>query len=295
MSNLATIKELKGLLDNPLVQEKIKTILGKNIGTFTTSIVQITSQNEMLSKADPNSILGAAMTAATLNLPLNNSIGQAYLVPFNEKQKDGSYKVKAQFILGYKGLKQLAIRSGQYRHIYAKEVYEGQKVEDQSFLGYHFDWQNKESDKIIGYASYYNLLNGFESVLFMSNDELTNHGKKFSQTFKKGFGLWKDDYKKMALKTVTKLHLNSGEAPLSIDMQTGIKADQGVINDIESTDLTYPDNEETEIDHEAERIRILIEESENQEDLDFAKGHATEEYLPMIKAKQKELNELNKK
>lgn len=285
MSNITTTnRELKGLLDNPLVQEKIRGIVGKNIGAFTTSIVQIASQNEMLAKAEPNSILGAAMTAATLNLPLNNAIGQAYIVPFNEKQKDGSYKVKAQFILGYKGLKQLAIRSGQYKHIYAKEVYEGQKIEDDSFLGYHFDWKAKSSDKVIGYASYYNLLNGFESILFMSNEELTKHGKQFSQTFKKGFGLWKDSWEKMALKTVTKLHLNSGEAPLSLEMKTALETDQAVNNLNEedgSIDITYPDNETPEHDHNAERMRLLVEEAVTLDDIEFAEEHVTD---PVLKA-----------
>jgi len=291
-------KDLRSFLENPIVKNRIQEALGKNPSTFATSIVQIANQSKLLSEAESSSIIGAALTAATLNLPLNNSLGQAYIVPFREKQKDNSYLVKAQFIIGYKGMKQLAIRSGQYLALYAKEVYEGQKIEDESFLGYHFDWKAKESEKIIGYASYFKLINGFESVYFMSAKDMDAHGKKFSQTFKKGFGLWKDSFEKMALKTVTKLHLNGGEAPLSIEMQNAIKTDQAVVsyNEDENTeDISYVDNEEIEIDPEAERIRVLIEESETQEDLDFAKGHATEEFLPMIKAKQKELNELNKK
>ena len=300
MSNVTTTtRELKGLLDNPIVQEKLKNIVGKNIGTFTTSIVQIASQNEMLAKAEPNSILGAAMTAATLNLPLNNAIGQAYLVPFNERQKDGSFKTKAQFILGYKGLKQLAIRSGQYKHIYAKPVYEGQIVEDDSFLGYHFNWKNKESEKVIGYASYYKLLNGFESVLFMTNEELHAHGKKFSQTFKKGFGLWKDDWEKMALKTVTKLHLNSGEAPLSLEMKNAIETDQAVNSfneDDGSIDISYSDNETPEVDPDLERQKILLDDIKTLEDIEFAEEHITD---PVLKAeldlKKIELKKAKKK
>jgi recombination protein RecT len=98
----------------------------------------------------------------------------------------------------------------------------------------------------------------------------------------------------MARKTVLKLLL-SKSAPLSIEMERAITTDQAIINDEKTEDITYVDNDEVEIDHEAERVRVLIEESVTQEDLDFAKGHAGEEFLPLIKSKQKELNELNKK
>lgn len=287
-------KGVRAMLESPMIKGRIQEILGKNASTFAASVVQIANSNALLAKAEPSSIIGAAMTAATLKLPLNNQIGQAYIVPFNTKNPDGTKTTKAQFILGYKGLKQLAIRSGQYRHIYAKEVYEGQKVDDDSFLGYHFDWKAKESNKVIGYASYYELLNGFESVLFMSNEELQDHGKKYSQTFKNGYGLWKDDYHKMALKTVTKLHLNSGEAPLSIDMQNALEGDQAVMNFQEedgTIDVSYPDNEVTpEHDHDKERMLALINGIENEDDIEFARPNITEEYLPLFKEKVKEVN-----
>lgn len=287
-------KGLRDMLESPMIKGRIQDILGKNASTFAASVVQIANSSALLAKAEPSSIIGAAMTAATLKLPLNNQIGQAYIVPFNSKNPDGTKSTKAQFILGYKGLKQLAIRSGQYLNIYAKEVYKGQKVDDDSFLGYHFDWKAKESNEVIGYASYYKLLNGFESVLFMSNEEIHGHGKKYSQTFKNGYGLWKDDYHKMALKTVTKLHLNSGEAPLSIDMQNAIEQDQAVMDyheDDGTIDVSYPDNETTpEHDHEKERIMALINGIETEDDIEFARPNITEEYLPEFKKKVKEIN-----
>ena len=78
MSNVTTTKKgVQELLSSPSVQEKLKQILGKNAATFATSVVQITQSNGMLATAEPNSIVGAAMTAATLNLPLNNNLGYA--------------------------------------------------------------------------------------------------------------------------------------------------------------------------------------------------------------------------
>jgi len=254
---LAVKNDVQSLLSSEDVSNRLKDILGNRASTFATSVIQISNQNTMLSQCVPASIVGAAMTSATLDLPLNNSLGFAYIVPFNEKQKDGSYLKKAQFQIGYKGLKQLAIRSGQYLSLYAKEVYEGQLVDDDTFLGYHFDWKNKKSDKIIGYASYFKLINGFESTFYMTAEEMEEHAKKYSQTYKKGYGLWKDDKEKMSKKTVTKLHLNSGEAPLSIEMQKAVITDQATINDIEGNDITYIDNtEDRTVETEAGPVTI---------------------------------------
>lgn len=330
MSELAETKSVKSLMYSKGIQNKLKEILGKNAGTFATSVVQLTSQSEQLALCEPKSVLGAAMTAATLNLPLNQSIGQAYVVPFNTKDANGNRVKKAQFILGYKGLKQLAIRSGQFLELECKKVYEGQKVEDDSFSGFHFEWGKKTSDKIVGYASYYKLINGFESTFFMSYDEMEQHGKKFSQTYKKGFGLWKDEFDKMGLKTVTKLHLNSGEAPLSIEMQTAIQRDQAVVSyndenqteDVDYEDATEKKPQRVEVDHERERIMSLINDANNPDDFEFIRGNvggdydkeiderikhliisakdqksldaaklvAGESYLDLIKKKQKEFN-----
>lgn len=296
MSNIQTTKKtVSSILDSPTVQEKLQKILGKNASVFATSVVQIANSDKRLANAEPNSIVGAAMVAATLNLPLNNAIGHAYIAPFKEKQQDGSYLTKAQFMIGYKGIRQLAIRSNQYKHIYAKEIFEGQKIDDESFVGYHFEWDKKISDKIIGYASYFKLLNGFESVYFMSISDLQKHGKKYSQTFKKGFGQWKDDFHKMCLKTVSKLHLSGGEAPMSIELQNIIKYDQSIVDAENMEDVKYSDNEpEYPHNYEEERIHKKIDECKTHEDLEAIRPYISEKYLPKFKKKIKEINQ-NKK
>lgn len=244
---------IKDLLSKPDVEERLQKILGKKASTFATSVIQIANSSDRLAKAEPMSIMNAALLSTTLNLPLNNSLGQAYIVPFNNRQKDGTYKTEAQFQIGYKGLQQLAIRSNQYAELEAKEVYDGQVVEDNSFLGYHFNWKGKkEKANVIGYAAYFRLLNGFESTLYMTIEEIEQHAKKYSQTYKSGKGNWKDNFHKMAIKTVMKLLLNSGKAPLSIEMQNAITADQSIIKDFdgkETMDVEYADNT---VDVEAE-------------------------------------------
>ena len=191
MSNVTTTAQLRTMFSREDVMQRLQSVLGKRASTFTTSVLQIVQSNDLLAQSDPSSVLNAAMVAATLDLPLNNQLGFAYIVPFNTRQKDGQYKTLAQFQLGYKGFIQLAQRSGQFKTIDAKCVYEGQLVQDNSFGGISFNWANKTSENVIGYAAYFQLLNGFEKVLYMTNAELQNHGTKYSKTYQRGGGLWR--------------------------------------------------------------------------------------------------------
>lgn len=265
MSNLTKITT-KELFQKDEVKNKFKELLGKRSTSFMTSVLQIVSSNDLLVNADPTSVYQAAAVAATLDLPLNNNLGFAYIVPYNAKQKDGSYKQVAQFQLGYKGFLQLALRSGQFLAINEAPIYEGQIKSNNPLTGIEFDFTAKKSDLAIGYAAYFKLLNGFEKTLFMSVDELKKHGKKYSQTFKNDYGLWKDDFDAMARKTVIKLLLSKG-APLSVEMQKAVITDQAVINDADTLDVDYTDNDKTEIDKEAERIRLMVGDCQTVEDL----------------------------
>lgn len=253
---------VKALFAKDEVKTKFQEMMGKRAAAFITSVLQITSQNEMLSTADPVSIYQSAAVAATLDLPLNNNLGFAYIVPYNSKQKDGTWKVVAQFQIGAKGFKQLALRSGQFLKINDTDVREGELKEYNRLTGeIVFEWiqdvKLRLSKPIIGYASYFQLLNGFEKTYYMTADELKEHGLKFSQTFKKGFGLWKDDFDGMARKTVIKLNL-SKNAPLSVDMQKAVVADQAIVNDAETEDVEYIDNDQ-EQDVKFEDLRELYE------------------------------------
>lgn len=290
MTQVATSKKgVQELLNSPNIQKKLEEILGKRASVFATSVVQITQSNAMLATAEPQSIIGAAMTAATLNLPLNNNLGLAWIVPFREKQKDGSYLVKAQFQIGYKGFMQLAMRSGQFVRMNTSDVREGElKFRDILTGELEFetiqDHKERSGKKIIGYVSYFELKNGFKSFYYMTAEEVEAHAKRYSQSYKKGYGIWKDDKEKMSLKTVSKLHLNGGQAPLSIEMQGAIQADQAVVNIDETSgeiteDIAYIDNEVVEVDPDLERMTMLVNDIKNQEDIDFARGCVTDKAL----------------
>lgn len=247
----------KSLFAQPNVKGKFEELLGKRSTAFMTSVLQIVSQNDLLAKADPQSVFHAAAVAATLDLPLNSNLGFAYIVPYNQKQSNGGYKQVAQFQMGYKGFIQLAQRSGQFKTISASPIYEGQLISENPLTGFEFDFTKPSTGKVVGYASYFKLLNGFEKTLYMSLAQVESHGKKFSQTYKKGFGLWKDDFEGMAIKTVIKLLL-SKFAPLSVEMQQAVVLDQAIIEDENGQKFTYDDHEEIPIDKEAERLALMI-------------------------------------
>lgn len=243
MSNLQKYESPKDLLKSNNVQKRFEKILGEKSQSFLTSILQVVADSQMLANAEPNSVLNAAMTAAVLDLPINPNLGFAYIIPYNVKQKGGGKQTVAQFQMGYKGYIQLALRTGQYQTISATEVYEGQIVENNPLTGYRFDWDNRQSDTVIGYASYFKLLNGFERTHYMTVEQVKEHASRYSQSYQKGYGVWKDNFDEMAKKTVLKLNL-SKYAPMSIGMQEAIQADQGVVKDAENMEVSYPDNQE---------------------------------------------------
>ena len=231
-------RQIKDFFDKPAVQAKMRELVDKNAASFGTSIMQIVNSNAMLLDAEPMSIFNAACMAATLNLPVNNNLGFAYIVPYKNKSTG---RVEAQFQLGYKGFIQLAQRSGQFKRINACPVYDTDAEED-VYQRLTSLIPRKPSGQIIGYIAYFQLLNGFEANLTMTMEELEAHAKRYSQTYKRGFGVWADNFEAMAKKTVIKLLL-SQQAPLSIEMQKAVLSDQSVIKDVTAEQFDYIDNQ----------------------------------------------------
>lgn len=267
MSNQIQVqkKGFSQLLESPAIKQRIEEVLGERKTQFITSALSLFNSNPQLQNCEPSSIFNACLTATSLGMPINNNLGFAYIVPYGKE---------AQFQIGYKGFRQLAINSNQYRALEVKEVFEGQLLYDDSFIGYHFDWKSKSSNRVVGYASYFKLLNGFESTYYLSVEEIQIHAKKYSKNFAKyGNGLWKDDFEKMAKKTVVKLHLNSGFAPLSIEMQKAVESDQAIITD---KGYKYADNETIDLDE-------LNKQEEDRRTLEFLEKVETLEQLQELK------------
>lgn len=266
MSNVNTTNEtISNYVKSDVVQSKIQEMFKDpaKVSQFVTSVISLVSSNADLKIVDKQTLLTACLNAASMNLPVNQNLGLAYIIP---------YKDKAQLQIGYKGFIQLAQRSGVFKTIDAKPIYEGQLEEEESFGGIRFNWKGKKSDTIVGYAAYFKLLNGFEKILYMTNEELKKHGKRYSQTYKKyGTGLWEDNFEAMATKTVIKLLL-SKYAPLSIEMQKAVELDQAV-DDSEKVD--YMDNrppslEENNRIKELDRLRKWIEDAVTKPKLEEA-------------------------
>lgn len=257
---------LKTMLGAQQVKDRFSEILGKKAPGFISSILSVANNNALLQKAEPQSVLNAAVIAATLDLPINNSLGMAYIVPFNDNK---NHTCLAQFQLGYKGIVQLAIRSGQYHKINVTEVYEGEIKSENKFTG-EYEFGEKTSDKVVGYMAYFRLTSGFEKYLYMSKEQCEAHGKKYSQTYKRGFGLWKDAFDEMSKKTVLK-QLLSKFGVMSIDIQRAQTFDQSVVKsdliktDVDEAEVTYadiPEDPETKREAMREAMKQNVDEAQ---------------------------------
>ena len=239
---------LSELMHSPAVVGKLNEVWNspQMANSFMSSVISVANGNPQLRKAEPMSIIGAAMVAATMQLQVIPTLGQCYIIPYGSK---------AQFQVGYLGLLQLCQRSGQFKKILAAPVHEGEYISGDEFdEDYVFDRKQRKSDKVIGYMAKFELLNGFTKVAYWDIEKVKSHATKFSQAFRAGFNSpWKSDFDAMAQKTVLKSILKF--APKSIEMQNAVTSDQSVINtntsDVQDLDIDafapeYVDNIESE-------------------------------------------------
>lgn len=236
---------VNGLLSRLDVKKRFEEILGQKAQGFISSVLNVVKNNKMLATAEPNSVLGAAVIAATLDLPIDPNLGFAAIVPYNDYKNN---RTLATFQMMYKGYIQLAQRSGQYKTINVTEVYEGELIENNRLTGeFVIDEGCRKSNKIIGYAAYFKLINGFEKPIYWDIPKIEAHGHRFSKSYKTG--LWNDrtggGFEAMASKTVLK-HLISKYGILSIDyqMSQALKYDQAAVTDYTNDEPTpiYIDN-----------------------------------------------------
>jgi recombination protein RecT len=249
---------LQQLMNSGAVVKKMNDVLGseKKASSFISSVISVSQNNKLLRNAEPMSILSSAMVAATLDLPVVPTLGMAYLVP---------YKGVCSFQIGYKGILELAMRSGEFRNIIDEVVYDGQLVKKNKFTGeYVFDEDSIKLDdkgqaKPIGVMARFDLINGYSKTIYWSLEEIEAHAKRFSQAYRSGYDSpWKSDFWQMAKKTVLKSLLNK-YAPKSVAMQTALKFDQSKVNlnsndigelNVDAFDAEYVDNSEEVVDEE---------------------------------------------
>lgn len=214
-ATLTKIDQFKGLLNAQTIQAQIKRSMKENSGAFMSSMIDLYSSDNALQKCDPEKVLLECVKAAALKLPLVKSLGFAYVVP---------YKNVPTFTIGYKGLIQLAQRSGQYQTINADNVYEGELVGRDKISGMIDLSGERSSDTVVGYFAYFKLVNGFEKMLYMSREDVEEWAKRYSPSFSSNFSPWKNEFDKMAQKTVLR-RLIGTYGVMSPDMQTAIVQD----------------------------------------------------------------------
>lgn len=207
---------VKALVQRPEVQARFQEVLGKRSNQFMASIVSLVNATPQLRDCEPSTVLASCMTAATLDLPIHPALGLAYCVPF---------KREATFQIGYKGLIQLAIRSGQYRFLNAAPVYQGQLQSIDKLTGaIRMNSDAPDEGEVIGYVAALELNNGFRHAIYWSKQDVEKHAVRFSASYKAKSSPWQTDFDAMALKTVLKALLTKWGI-LSIDLQGAITSD----------------------------------------------------------------------
>ena len=213
------------LLDSNGIKKRINELLGKRAPQFVGSLVSMVNADANLQQAfhdAPMTIIQAGLRAASYDLPIDPGLGYAYVVPFKNKQKDGSVRAEASFILGYKGMLQMAMRTGAYRKINVVDVREGElkkfdRLSEDVEIEFIEDEDERNSRPIVGYCGYFRLVNGMEKYIYMTIKAIEAHEQKHRKGKFMGKG-WRDDKDAMCRKTVLR-QLIGKWGVMSIDYQ----------------------------------------------------------------------------
>jgi recombination protein RecT len=238
-NELAKQKEpttVKSLLASPAMKARFAEVLKERAPQFLAAVTSQAAAD--LKNCEPNSVLAAAFLAATLNLPVNRELGYAWMIPY----RSGNQTL-AQFQIGYKGLVQLAQRTGQYQRLNAGVVtegaYKGRDEMGEPIIDFNAIDQSKA---IVGYFAAFRLSCGFTKVVYWSKGDAERHGKRFSKTFNNG--PWKTDFDAMALKSVLK-HMLSKWGPMSVEVADAATLDQSARVSIDSEPIYVDSGNDT--------------------------------------------------
>ena len=221
---------MNAYLDGEKMRARFDDLLGKRAPQFISSVVSLVNADPNMQKVffeAPMTIIQAALKAATFDLPVDSGLGYAYIVPFNNSKKnaDGTWskRSEAAFILGWKGMHQLALRTGSYKTINVTDVREGElksynRLTEEVEITFEEDEDKREALPIIGYVGYYRLVNGAEKTIYMTKKQIEKHEQEFRKGANMGKG-WRDDWDAMARKTVYR-QLIGKWGVMSIEYQT---------------------------------------------------------------------------
>lgn len=263
------LQKFNRAITNNKTQEYLESVLGERKASFVNNLTALVANNASLQVCEPYTVMFAAMKATALDLPLDNSLGFAYVIPYKDNKKGITV---AQFQIGYKGFVQLSLRTNQFALIpHATDVRKGEFVGCNRLTGeYEFkfveDDEERQKLEVIGYVSYFKLLNGASSTLYMTKAEMEAHAMRYSQTYRSSneyirrSSKWTTDFDKMALKTVLKLNL-SKNAPLSVELADAIQADQSVLKSIDKYEYMDNDDNAEEDMAKAQEVASMFEDA----------------------------------
>jgi recombination protein RecT len=204
---------MNSMLDGEKLRGRFNELLGNRSAQFVSSLVSLVNGSPELQKAfyeSPMTVIQAGLKAAAFDLPIDPNLGYAHIIPFKNSKKDAdgnwTSKYEASFILGWKGMNQLALRTGAYKTINVVDIREGEmksfnRLTEEANVEFIEDDDLRETKPIIGYLGYYRLVNGAEKTIYMTIKQIENHEKKFRKGQYMGKG-WRDDFDAMARKTV---------------------------------------------------------------------------------------------
>lgn len=217
-----TVNQLmSAILDGEKMRGRFDELLGKRAPQFISSVVSLVNADTNMQAAfyqSPMSVIQAALKAATFDLPIDQNLGYAYIVPFKNNGV-----ATATFIIGWKGMHQLALRTGAYKTINVVDVRKGElksynRLTEEVEIEFEEDDAKRETLEVVGYVGYYRLVNGAEKTIYMTVKQIENHEKKFRKGDYMGKG-WRDDWDAMARKTVYRKLIGKWGV-MSIDYQS---------------------------------------------------------------------------
>ena len=283
------VKNFQAVMNNSYYQTLLQSSLKENKGAFCTSLMEIFSSDEKLLQCKPNDLMAEALKAASLRLPLNKQLGQAYLLPFKNKGV-----MTPTLVIGTKGYLQLAMRTGKYETINADVVYEGEFNHYDKVTGMLDLSGTQISNTPIGYFAYFKKKDGLTKLLYMTLDEVCRYAKQYSPTVKfsekvdakklkemalkqaangsgEGVG-WYSNFESMAIKTVLRRLLskwgelsiesnditNLDEAPSAIVQRDEefAEAKKVIVVDAETGELKQPAGEDPEAQTETKKFKL---------------------------------------
>lgn len=256
---------LTAYLTQDAVKEQINKVVGGKDGQrFISAIISATQTNPSLKECSNSSILSSALLGESLKLSPSPQLGHYYLVPFNGKNGK-----EAQFMLGYKGYTQLAIRSGMYKKLNVIAIKEGELVHfdpltEEIEVNIIEDEDERENAETIGYYAMFEYTNGFRKAIYWSKKKMEKHAEKYSAGYraKKGYTFWEKDFDGMAYKTMLR-QLISKWGIMSIEMQTAVSNDMAVIADDGTPQ--YVDNVEEYVEEKPQDIVADVKEDNGEQ------------------------------